>query len=62
MQSGWMKNDELNNVELVEIIDPFGRSCTYDSVDDVKLAVTNEGKTLKVYLQYNILNSVVCDI
>jgi len=62
MQSGWMKNDELNNVELVEIIDPFGRSCTYDSVDDVKLAVTNEGKTLKVHLQYNILNSVVCDI
>jgi len=62
MQSGWMKNDELNDVELVEIIDPFGRFCTYDSVDDVKLAVTNEGKTLKVHLQYNILNSVVCDI
>jgi len=57
-----MEKCELNDVELVEIIDPFGRSCTYNSVDDVKLAVTNDGKTLKVHLQYNILNSVVCDI
>ena len=57
-----MEKCELNDVELVEIIDPFGKSCTYNNVDDVKLAVTNDGKTLKVHLQYNILNSVVCDI
>jgi len=54
--------EDYKKVTRFEVIDRCGRSYSNWNVEDVKFSLQDDGKTLKVFLQDNIRQSVECDI
>jgi len=45
--------DSFSNVTRVEVIDNNGRSYTKNWVDKVEMQLQDDGKTLKLFVQYD---------